>query len=422
MKLEEVLKVYQREEKFLILNPLVPSWIVTNLNGVLLIKIFAESQSVEKTIAEFARQAKNISVQSVEKFLDEVRGEGLFKIPAAPFVHKPYTLRAIYLNMTSRCNLNCIYCFATERKENNFKMNFDDYKKVLDSVKNYNPHAEIIFTGGEPLLSDNTFPVAEYAKKLGFTNKLMTNATLITEKNIEKIVGVFDSVKISLDGSTAEKHNFYRGQGSYERTINAIELLDRFGADVSLAMVVTKNNCKDISAMSKKWGGRLIFQPLFPLGNAKENKNLYLSGKEYFEILKSADVVPYMDLQNMIKAHTKNKTVLKCALGDAEVSISSSGDVYPCQLLHYDVFKVGNLKEKSFDEIYNSDKLQKFKMHTTDCIEKCKDCDLKFLCGGACQARHFSETGSIDVAGNFCEYERQGIIDGLISSANLKAV
>ena len=422
MKLEDILKIYQRKEKFLILNPLVPSWIVTNLNGVLLVKVFAETESVEKTIAEFAKYAKNISAQSTEKFLDEVRGEGLFKIPTAPFVHQPYTLRAVYLNMTSHCNLNCIYCFATERKENNFRMDFDDYKKVLGSVKNYNPHAEIIFTGGEPLLSENTFPVAEYSKKIGFTNKLMTNATLITEKNVEKIVGVFDSVKISLDGSTAEKHNFYRGRGSYERTIKAIELLDRFGADISLAMVVTKNNCEDISAMSKKWGGRLIFQPLFPLGNAKENKNLYLSGKEYFEILKSAGVVPYMDLRNMIKSHTENKNVLKCALGDAEVSISSSGDVYPCQLLHYDVFKVGNLKENSFDDIYNSDRLQKFKMHTTDCIEKCKDCDFKLLCGGACQARHFSETGSIDVAGNFCEYEQNGIIDGLISSANLKAV
>ena len=61
--------------------------------------------------------------------------------------------------------------------------------------------------------------------------------------------------------------------------------------------------------------------------------------------------------------------------------------------------------------------MNKFKIHTTDCIEKCRDCDLKLLCGGACQARHFSETGNIDVAGNFCEYEQNGIIDGLISSA-----
>ena len=422
MNPEDFLQVYQRDEKYLVLNPLIPAWIVTNLNGVILVKTYAENPSIEKTIQKLAECTNDIPLQSVKTFLNNVRGNGLFRVPAATFVHKPYPLRAVYLNMTSHCNLNCIYCFATERIESKADMNFNDYKKVLESVKNYNTHTEIIFTGGEPLTSALTIPVAKYSKSRGFTNKLMTNATLITEENVRQLVNVFDSVKISLDGSTAEKHNFYRGTGSYERTIRAIELLDKFNANVSLAMVVTKKNCRDITNMAKKWGSRLSFQPLFPLGNAKKNNNLYLSGKEYFETLRSAGVVPFMDLRTMIDSHTKNKTVLKCALGDAEVSISCSGDVYPCQLLHYEAFKVGNLKKNSFDDIYQSEKLAKFKMHTVNCIEGCRDCDLKLLCGGACQARHFSETGSLDVAGCFCEYERNGIIDGLISSATLQLV
>ncbi|MBQ7197773.1 MAG: radical SAM protein, partial [Selenomonadaceae bacterium] len=129
--------------------------------------------------------------------------------------------------------MKSIYCFAAERKESDSKLNFDDYKKILDAVKNYNSNAEIIFTGGEPLLAELTIPVAKYSKSIGFTNKLMTNATLITEKNVEKIVRVFDSVKISLDGSIAEKHDFYRGRGSYDKTIKAIELLDKFNMDIS---------------------------------------------------------------------------------------------------------------------------------------------------------------------------------------------
>ena len=74
-----------------------------------------------------------------------------------------------------------------------------DYKKILDAVKSFNPHAEIIFTGGEPLISLLTIPVARYAKTLGFSCKLMTNATLI-DLNIN-------------------------------RTLAAIELLDKFSAD-----------------------------------------------------------------------------------------------------------------------------------------------------------------------------------------------
>ena len=83
MKLEDFLQVYQRDEKYLVLNPRIPSWIVTNLNGVILVKTYAENP---------------------------------------------------YIKVTSNCNLNCIYCFATKRIEGNKIMNFNDYKKVLDSV------------------------------------------------------------------------------------------------------------------------------------------------------------------------------------------------------------------------------------------------------------------------------------------------
>ena len=269
-------------------------------------------------------------------------------------------------------------------------------------------------------MSPLTVPVAEYAKSLGFARKLMTNATLIDADNVKTLVDTFDEFKISVDGSDASKHDFYRGQGSFTRTIKAVELLDKFSADVKLAMVVTKKNVDDVASAAKIFGGRLTFQPLFPFGNAKTKSDLHLTGGEYFSALKSAGVVPFMDLKNVLKAH--GRKIFKCALGDAEVSISCSGDMYPCQLLHHAEFKIGNVKHASFDELYNSARADKFKAHTVDSIEGCRTCDLKFLCGGACQARHFSETGSIDTAGDFCEYEREAIVDGLIASAELRYV
>ena len=278
---------------------------------------------------------------------------------------------------------------------------------------------EAIANGKEPLMSPLTLPVALYAKELGFSRRLMTNATLINEKNISELIAAFDSFKISVDGSDEAQHDFYRGYGNFNRTLKAIELLDKFSADVKLAMVVTKKNLNDVAPAAARFGGRLIFQPLFSLGNAKTKSDLYLTGKEYFDALKSAGVVPFMELRNLINA---NKRIFKCALGDAEVSISCSGDFYPCQLLHHDEFKIGNVKASSFDELYESARLERFKMHTVEQISKCKACDLKYLCGGSCQARHFSEKGSLDVAGDFCEYEREAIIDGLISAAEIRTI
>lgn len=143
MQVKDFLKVYQRNEKYLVLNPLVPAWIVTNINGVLLIKVYTENQSLKNTIEEFKKYTRNISAQSVERFMNKVRGEGLFNVPAAPFIHKPYILRAVYLNMTPHCNLNCIYCFATEREENNFVMNLNDYQKRATKAPSFSYGDEV---------------------------------------------------------------------------------------------------------------------------------------------------------------------------------------------------------------------------------------------------------------------------------------
>ena len=135
MRVDELLKIYRRGEKFLVLNPLLPAWVVTNANGVLLIKIFAETLSTQETIREVSSRTK-IPVQSVVNFLEAARREGLFEVPPPPPAREPFQLRAVYLNMTDACNLRCVYCLAAARKESSARLTLDDYKKILDAVIN----------------------------------------------------------------------------------------------------------------------------------------------------------------------------------------------------------------------------------------------------------------------------------------------
>ena len=422
--LSDTLSVYSKGNSYLILNPQVPAWIVTNLAGVATIKEYAECLSFEKTAEKINSINPEIKKGSVINFLKYSEKISLFKECAiAKHIHKPYFLNGLYLNMTKDCNLKCIYCFAATRKENGKELlNLGEYKNILNSIKNLcSNDMSIVFTGGEPLLSENTIPVAKYAKELGFSAKLLTNATLINETNVEELVTTFDLFKISIDGSSEEIHDHYRGKGSYQKTFHAIKLLKSNGANVQIAMTVTRENVKDISAMNKKWGEMLTYQPLFPLGRAKSNENTTaLTGNEYYEALcENEKINPYSDIENIINAHRANNSIMKCSIGDGELSISCTGDVYPCQLLHNENFYLGNIHENSLEEIYNSDRNNRFKTHTVECIDKCRDCDFKYLCGGACQARHFSETGNIDNAGDFCEYEKKGIINGLLSSCKM---
>ena len=105
---------------------------------------------------------------------------------------------------------------------------------------------------------------------------------------------------------------------------------------------------------------------------------------------------------------------MKCAIGDAEISISDNGDVYPCHLLHLSQFLAGNIKKQPLEQIYeNSDVLRECSTLNVTEIKGCNKCDIRFICGGACRARAFFEKGRIDVADNFCKYEKLAFINGL---------
>lgn len=422
---EEILSVYQKGDKYLVLNPTVPAWIVTNEVGVLAVSLYCKTKSVEKVAEEISEYHIRNSKTDVLCFLTKAQDAGLFVVDKGEKRHHPFLLSNIYLNMTQACNLKCIYCFAATRKEFGVEnLTLQQYYDLLDEAKQINPNITFNFTGGEPLLSDNTLKIAKYAKKLGFKTRILTNATLITEKNIDQIAPLFDSFRISMDGSTQEKHEVYRGKDSYTKTIKAIDLLKKRKKPVIVAMVVTRQNKDDVQAMNEKWGGMLMYQPLFPMGRARNsNSQLALSGKEYYETLATCENInPFSSIAEVVSRAKNLQSITKCAIGDGELSISCTGDVYPCQLLHNERFLLGNIKKQNLIDIYNGKDNEQFKHSTVEENIKCRQCDFKYLCGGACQARHFSETGSIHEAGEFCEYEKRGIINGLIDNAKMEMI
>ena len=81
MAFSDVCKIYRQGEKFLVLNPSVPSWLVTSVNGVLLLKLYSAEKSFEDIAEEFRLHAPDFPASSVLKFLEHAERERLFKEP-----------------------------------------------------------------------------------------------------------------------------------------------------------------------------------------------------------------------------------------------------------------------------------------------------------------------------------------------------
>ena len=416
------LLVREKEGKFLILNPNVPAWLITNEVGIAILRLCDGTRTCSQIAQEANLSCSAVSLKAIDEFLHKAYEKKIFehKRPAYKLPHFP--LRSVYLNITEVCNLQCTYCYANQRECSTDLLSLKDYQKLLYSIRAISQNVNIHITGGEPLTSPILFELVKLVKEHKFTTYLLTNGTLITTENVKLVVDSFDTIKISLDGSEAAIHDATRGFGTFDRVMIALNLLEIEKKPYQLSMTVTKKNIKNVAQMSARFGNKLTFAPYFPQrANSSLNSELAITGAEYFHALSEViEINPYCDIDAIISENKRNQIRQKCSIADGSISIASNGDVYPCQLLHFNQFKAGNIQESAFEEIYlKSPTLLALREQTVENVKGCDTCGVSLLCGGGCVARHYYETGSLQTAGAFCEYEQLAIPDALLDRHSL---
>jgi radical SAM protein with 4Fe4S-binding SPASM domain len=416
LKLDEGVFYAKRGGKHLFLQPSAPDWLVVNRNGAILLSCCDGTATLEKIIA--SGSSIGSLLPQAEALFSEALGRGILVDTSFTQQRDPGTMLAgnqrrskpvlgsVYLKLTNQCDLHCNYCYAQSGKPSDV-LSFGDLESIAHSVASISRSVEYVLSGGEPLLNPYALDFAEMVKKSGNSVHILTNGTLINEKNADRISKVANMVKISLDGSSEAIHSVTRGKGNFERVVRAIDLLTELRVNVIVAMTVTRKNRSDISAMVSRFGSRLTFQPLFKAGRGQDKDELLLIGLEYYDALASVDGVAPMGRIGRTLESVRARGVRRCALAEREISISETGDVYPCQLLHAAEFKAGNIRELSLAEIYyESPVFNRLRGINVDTLGKCSTCQIRYICGGACRARDFYEVGSIENVGEFCEYEK----------------
>lgn len=399
----------------IIINPDVPAWIVTNQVGETVLSLFDGTNSLADIITIATEGLGKENTERVAEFCNNVMQSGILMQRPKPEPH-PYLLSNVHLSLSEKCNLRCHYCYAAERDEHgDAPLTLDEYKEIIDAVRRINPDAAFTITGGEPLLNPLWLPIAEYIHEGGNFIYLLTNGTLISEQNIADIKRIAGLVTISIDGSSETIHSLNRGKGNYNRVMQGIEFLRAHQVNYSLSMTVTRHNISDVAEMAKRYGSLLNFAPLFPVSDVCDN-DLSITGEQYYTALNEADsVTPLGGCENALRTAARGNRCHKCAIGDGEISISPTGDVYPCQLLHVPEMLAGNVRTTPLEDLYaNSTILRQCRELSVDNIEGCKDCAVRYVCGGACRARAYYEHGSITTSGTFCQgYEYPAYISNI---------
>ena len=99
---------------------------------------------------------------------------------------KENKLLSLDIELTTLCNLSCIYCYAGSGKESKDELESAEVLNVIDQARELGLRT-LTLTGGEPLLDQNYFTIARYASESGIAIMLFTNGTLVTRSLAEKI-------------------------------------------------------------------------------------------------------------------------------------------------------------------------------------------------------------------------------------------
>jgi radical S-adenosyl methionine domain-containing protein 2 len=103
-------------------------------------------------------------------------------------------IETINLNMWSKCNLRCAYCYG-DFPERPRQASRDEWLAILDAIAPYT--RRVTFCGGEPTLNPHVGELLERVAALGLQTSIVTNGAKLTEALLEKI----DVVGMTLDAT-----------------------------------------------------------------------------------------------------------------------------------------------------------------------------------------------------------------------------
>ncbi|MFA6465975.1 MAG: radical SAM protein, partial [Desulfurivibrionaceae bacterium] len=335
--------------------------------------------------------------------------------------------------ITRRCNLNCVHCRSSSGLEAKGHPDFtlDEAKRVLDDIASY-AKPVVVLSGGEPLLRPDVFDIAQYGTDLGLRMCLATNGTLVTQEICAKIKAAgIKMVSLSLDGASAQVHDNFRNQpGAFGGTLNAAKLFKENGISFLINSSFTKRNQEEIPKiyhLAKELGATAWYMfMIVPTGRGEDIMDELIAPEDYEKLLVWHYEMEKGEKDLLVRptcAPNYYRVVLQqakekgddyerrslqfstggskgCLAGQLISLIDVDGNVLPCS---YFPMAAGNIREKSFKEIWEHSELfhdlRNFKAYKG----RCGSCEYVNVCGG-CRARAYAVTGDYMAEEPYCTY------------------
>lgn len=333
--------------------------------------------------------------------------------------------------LTQACDLACVHCRASAIADRNpFELSTRQGIQLLETVREFGDPL-MVFTGGDPLKRPDVYTLLQKSVELGLRTTITPSATpLLTEEAIDRIrqCGVA-RMAVSLDGSGAASHDgFRRVEGSFARTMFALEYARQIGLPTQVNTTVTRHNLgrlDEIAAMVGDAGARL-WSVFFLVTTGRASASQDLTAEEYedvFRFLYDLSKTVSFDIKTTEAQHYRRYVAQRrkaegtpgarpqpspeiiqrqAGINDGKgfVFISHLGEIYPSGFLP---IPAGNVRRDSLVDVYRNSPLFRSLRDPDNLRGKCGDCEFRNLCGGS-RSRSYALTGDYLAEDPRCVY------------------
>ena len=270
------------------------------------------------------------------KYLKQIINEFIGNIGFNHSITHCYNHPYIHLiEITNRCNLNCIMCIRDVMTREKGFMELELFKKI---IKENHKNMDFVYLQcyGEPLLHPYLSEFINYANQYHVKTGMHTNGLTATEEIIKKLLNNNISViRFGLDSVIKKTYDKIRKGSDFDKVMvnikNTIYLKKSLKSNVKIQiqLVIMNENKGEIEEFKKAWKGEEV------------------------------EIIIINKIERKFEFEYKRKN--SCLYGWRSVVIQWNGDVVPCCNDWNGNLILGNLKENTLKKIWNNEKYIQFR-------------------------------------------------------------
>ncbi len=321
--------------------------------------------------------------------------------------HETKTPSRVYIDVTNACPLQCLHCCTASGERRADELSLVEIINLVDQVQGMQVK-NLVLTGGEPLARADLPAILRHACQQGLNITLLTNGILLDRSWAKLLAELGVRVKISLDGVSAETHNFLRGNGAFEMATQALERLRAAGAEnLAVHFTVHRQNCREIARLpellSELGIHNLVVGLIKPSGRAKDNPALLIPPAMAAYVRQKIEALTHCEQITLQRLSDKcwgsdTEDLFGCPATCNKLGVGATGETTTCTFLGQE-FMGKNVREYPLAELWQQH-LAGGKCFVANA--ECAECPNLPFSGGGCRARALYYRQDINAPDPYC--------------------